>query len=88
MWLSSIFASVGLILKKDEFVAAYIAGAVKIPYPQFRPSKNNTGSLIDISALERILEEVEVLRRDNLVSSPTRGKTRRTSARWRGYIGR
>ena len=55
--------------EKDEFTAVFIAGAVKIPYPQFRPSKNKPGSLIDISALERILEEVGLAHRQSVVIS-------------------
>ena len=42
--------------EKDEFSAGHIAWAVNIPYAQLRPSKNNPGSLIDISVLESILE--------------------------------
>ena len=41
---------------KDEFSAGHIPGDVNIPYAQFRPSKNNPGSLIDISILESMLE--------------------------------
>ena len=42
--------------EKDELSAGHIAWAVNISYPQFHPSKNNPGSLIDISVLESILE--------------------------------
>ena len=48
------------INEKDEFSAGHIAGAVNIPYTQFRPSKNNPGSLIDIYVLENMLEAAEL----------------------------
>ena len=57
------------IKEKDAFTAAYIAGAVKIPYTQFRPSKKKPGSWIHISALERILEEVGLAHRQSVVIS-------------------
>ena len=44
--------------EKDEFSAGHIAEAVNIPYAQFRPSKNNPGSLTDTYVLESMLKIV------------------------------